>query len=306
MKLISKTATLLLTLVLITFCSSTSLRAADTPINVYVSILPQEYFIKRLGGDRVKVSALVQPGDSPATYQPTPQQIAGLSQSTLYFSIGVPFENGFLPKIRGLSKELKIIDTRQGIKLRTMKAHHHEDSAEEAHEPNHTDSTAVKDPHIWLNPLNVKIQARTITDALIREDPAGKSEYEKNYLDFCTDLDKLNTYLMNTLQPLKGKTLMVFHPAWGYFADQYGLEQEPIEIEGKSPSARQLAKIIDEAKQDDIRVIFVQPQFSKSAAKSVAEAINGAVVPVNPLSPDYINNLKAIASKIAAALSKQQ
>ena len=298
---IAKISALILTLTLAIPGLSNSLQAADTPLKTYVSILPQKYFVKRIGGKRVEVNALVQPGDSPATYQPTPQQIAGLTESALYFSIGVPFEKTFLPKIRGFSKNLKIIDTRKGIRLRPMKAHQHpEDKAA------HPDTGAVKDPHIWLNPLNVKIQARTITNALSSEDPAGKSEYEKNYLDFCNDLDKLNTYLSHTLQPLKGKTLMVFHPAWGYFAEQYGLKQEPIEIEGKSPSARQLTKIIDEAKKDNIRVIFVQPQFSKAAAQSVAEAIDGAVVPVNPLSPDYINNLKSIADKITAALSKQQ
>ncbi len=279
-----------------------SSQAAAKKVKVYVSIVPQEYFVERVGGDRVEVAALVLPGDSPATYQPTPQQIAGLSTAELYFRIGVPFEKGFMPKIAGLNAGLKIIDTRKGIKLRTMKAHHHhgeEAAAEESEQ-------AVKDPHIWLNPLNIKIQAKTIAEALIQVDPEGKDLYNENYQKFCADLDKLNEQLIKSLKSVKGETLMVFHPSWGYFADQYGLKQEAIEIEGKNPSAKQLARMIDEAREDNIRVIFVQPQFSKAAASNVAQAINGVVISVDPLSRDYIGNLEAVAAKIESALSEQK
>ncbi len=291
--------TVVMAFVLVTFAS----QAVEKKVKVYVSIVPQEYFVERVGGDMVEVAALVLPGDSPATYQPTPQQIAGLSSADLYFRIGVPFEKGFMPKIKGLSDKLKIIDTRKGITLRIMKAHHHHDGDDaDTDESEH----AGKDPHIWLNPMNIKIQAKTIADALIQVDPDGKDLYNENYKKFCTDLDKLNEQLAKSLEPVKGETLMVFHPAWGYFADQYGLKQEAIEIEGKNPSAKQLARMIDEAKKDNIRVIFVQPQFSKAAASNVAQAINGAVVAVNPLSKDYIDNLKAVANKIEAALSEQK
>lgn len=287
------------------FVFTLDLSAAEKTQDVFVSILPQEYFVKRIGGDRVKVTALVQPGSSPATYEPTSQQLAGLAEAELYFRIGVPFENGFISKIKGINDNLQIIDTRKGIKLRTMEKHHHGAGSEE-HSSDEKHHNAVKDPHIWLNPINVKIQARTIADALVSVDPEGKSIYEGNYVDFCKDLDKLNKYIADTLMPLKGKILMVFHPAWGYFADQYGLKQHAIEIEGKNPAAKQLAEIISEAKEEKVKVLFVQPQFSKASATSVAEAIGGVVVPVNPLSEDYINNLKVIADKIAAGLSTQK
>ena len=280
-------------------------RAAEEKQDVFVSILPQEYFVKRIGGDRVNVTVLVQPGSSPATYEPTSQQLAGLAEAKLYFRIGVPFENGFMPKISGINNKLQIVDTRKGVKLRTMEKHHHK--SESAHKKNdEKHHNVVKDPHIWLNPMIVKVQAKTILDALISTDPAGKKIYEKNYVDFCADLDKLNKYIAETLKPLKGKILMVFHPAWGYFADQYGLKQQAIEIEGKNPAAKQLAEIIAKAKKENIKVIFVQPQFSKASANSVAEAIGGTVVPVNPLSKDYINNLKVITHKIASGLNIQK
>ncbi len=270
--------------------------AAAEKLKVYVSIVPQEYFVERIGGDRVEVKALVQPGDSPATYQPTPQQIAGLAGAELYFRIGVPFEKGFMPKVESLNSGLKVVDTRAGVKLRTMKGKHGG-----ADNPN-----AVKDPHIWLNPMLVKIQAETIAEALIQADPAGKAEYTRNCQEFCADLDKLDSSLKKELKPVKGEMFMVFHPAWGYFADEYGLVQEAIELEGKNPTAKQLARLIEQAQAEQVRVIFVQPQFSKAAAENVAASIGGVVVSVNPLSRDYINNLKNVGEKIEAALSKQQ
>jgi len=294
---------------------------------VFTSIVPQEYFVERVGGERVEVQALVRPGGSPATYEPTTRQMAALSEAKLYFRIGVPFENAFLPKIEEMMKGLRIVDTRKGITLRAMKAHHHhegeheegEHEAREQHEDHehheghgededhhHEAGSDPHDPHIWLNPRYVAIQARAIADALIEIDPAGKAAYEKNLAAFLEDLDALDAKLAAALAPVKGKTLMVFHPAWGYFADAYGLEQEPIEIEGKEPSARQLARIIEQAKQERVRVIFVQPQFSQASAERVAEAIGGAVVPIDPLARDYIANLEAVATTVGATLTKQQ
>ena len=193
--------------------------------------------------------------------------------------------------------------------LRRMKAHHHHDEGhhvDEHEEEGHHSHDGGTDPHIWLSPRLVKVQARTVADALIETDPAGKDVYETNLSAFLKDLDELDVKLAKALAPVKGRTFMVFHPAWGYFADAYGLEQEPIEIEGKEPSAKQLARVIELAKEEGVRVIFVQPQFSQALAKRVAEAIGGVVVPINPLARDYIANLEAVATKVSAALEKQE
>jgi zinc transport system substrate-binding protein len=273
--------------------------ASTGKIVVFTSIVPQEYFVERIGGNRVEVQALVKPGSSPATYEPTPRQMAALSEARLYFRIGIPFENALLPNIEETMKGLRIVDTRKGITLRAMKAHHHDESEDHQHD-------GGNDPHIWLNPRLVKLQAQTIAEALIEVDPDGKDVYKKNLAAFLKDLDVLDAKLAEALAPVKGKTFLVFHPAWGYFADAYGLEQEPIEIEGKEPSAKQLARIIEEAKEEGVRVIFVQPQFSQASAEQIAEAIGGAVVPIDPLARDYITNLEAVAAKVGALLEKQQ
>jgi zinc transport system substrate-binding protein len=183
-----------------------------------------------------------------------------------------------------------------------MKAHHHHKGDPE--KTNHYEEGT--DPHIWLSPRLVKIQARTITDALIEVDPTGQATYENNLAAFIQKLDVLDAHLIEALAPVKGKTLMVFHPAWGYFADAYGLEQEPIEVEGKEPSGQQLARMIELAKDEGVRIIFVQPQFSKRSAMRIAEAIGGAVVPINPLARDYLNNLERVATAVREALQKQE
>jgi zinc transport system substrate-binding protein len=283
--------------------------ADEGTITVFTSILPQEYFVERIGGDRVEVQALVAPGRSPATYEPTPRQMASLSEATVFFRIGVPFENAFMPKIRDLTQGLRIVDTREGITLREMKAHHHGDDGYQ-HEDHHADEEhhhhhGGTDPHVWLSPRLVKIQARTIADALIDIDPAGRAIYEKNLAAFVADLDVLDAHLAEALAPVKGKTFMVFHPAWGYFADAYGLEQTPIEIEGKDPSGQQLVRVIEMAKEQGVRVIFVQPQFSRQSAERVAGAIDGAVLPIDPLARDYVGNLERVATEIREALQNQ-
>lgn len=312
-------------------------------MTVFTSIVPQTYFVKRIGGTRVNVQALVTPGRSPATYEPTSRQMAALAEAKLFFRIGVPFEQAFIPKIASSYNNLRIIDTRRGIELLEMTAHHHHDDEDHgmherhdehgkhhsehhdehekhhgAHEKHHDEDhkhehkagdhhhEGGKDPHIWLSPKLVKRQARTIADALIAADPAGKATFEKNLNAFIKDLGTLDNALKKALAPIKGKTLMVFHPAWGYFAHAYGLKQEAIEVEGKNPSAQRLVEIIEKAKKENVRVIFVQAQFSMKSAKQIARAINGVVVPINPLAENYMGNLQAIAKSVLGALQTQK
>ena len=289
------------------FICFSSLSANTKKLTIFVSIKPQEYFVKRITGDRVNVYTLLPPGNTPETFAPSARQMAALSNAQLYFRIGVPYEDAILPKIESRMKSLKVIDTRKGIKLLDMRRHQfvnlipQEKDSEDLHE-----EEEGRDPHIWLSPLLVKIQAHTILDALTDIDPVNKQFYVDNYKKFIDDLDKLNKELTKVLAPEKGKTLMVFHPAWGYFADNYGLKQQAIEIEGKSPSARQLAVIIDKAKKEKIKVIFVQPQISPALVSKIAKSINATVVPIDPLAYDYIKNMKSIADIVAKSLNKQK
>ena len=261
----------------------------EVKLSLFVSILPQAYFVERVGRSHVEVEVLVGPGQSPATFELTPQQMAKLTQADAYFRIGLPFEKRLVGKIQAALSDLRVVDIRQGIQLRTMEHEHHNDGS---------------DPHIWLDPMLVKVQATTVCEELCRLDPVNATEYKENLKAFKADLDEVDARLTQALEPLRGQKFYVFHPSYGYFGDAYGLTQIAVEVEGKEPGARRLAALIDQAKEDSVKVIFVQPQFSAKSAEAVAEAIGGVVVPIDPLARDYLKNLEDIAEKIVRGLAK--
>lgn len=282
------------------FAATTGIAPSAEPpstVSVMVSIVPQIYFVERVGGDRVQVEAIVQPGQNPHTYEPSPRQLAALSGADLYFCIGVAFENGFIPKLQNLLPDLPIVDTRRGVPLQFMGDNHHACAHEPSDGQPHDHGHGV-DPHIWLSPKRVSVQALTIRDALIARDPGSKHVYDTNCSRFTEELQRLDTELNTLLSDLPSRKFMVYHPAWGYFADDYQLVQIAVEIEGKTPPARQLARIIDQAKAEGIRVIFTQPQFSTKAAHTIADAIKGQVVPIDPLAKDLFTNLRVVANAI--------
>ncbi|WP_456386966.1 metal ABC transporter solute-binding protein, Zn/Mn family [Desulfolithobacter sp.] len=271
-------------------------------ITVFVSILPQEYFVERVGGERVQVQALVQPGQSPVTYAPAPRQMATLSRADVYFRIGVPFEKSLIPKLQRSVPHLSIIDLRQGLDMLSGDHDHKGLQNEDVHAKEREKSEDL-DPHTWLDPRLVKKQAALIRDTLIRLDPAGKEFYQQNYETFAADLEALDRRLREVLAPLTGQTIYVFHPAYGYFCRAYGLRQKAVAPGGKGPGPRHLASLIASAREDNVHVIFVQPQFSSSSARTIARAIDGAVIPLDPLARDYLANMERIAGRIAAALT---
>ncbi|HOD28778.1 MAG TPA: zinc ABC transporter substrate-binding protein [Syntrophales bacterium] len=259
---------------------------------VFVSIAPQVYLVERIGGERVAVEALVGPGREPHDYEPTPRQMARLARAQLFVRIGLPFETAILKKITVAFPNLTVIDARRNVPLRYF-------SSETPDGP-HGRPGQVADPHIWLSPRLMKTQAQTVAAALGRLDPAGASAYDRNLRTLMDDLDRLDRRLAARLKPWRGSRFYVFHPAFGYFGDAYGLIQVPVEIEGKEPSARQLARLIRSARRDGVRMIFVQPQFARKKADAVARQIGGVCIPLDPLSADYAANME----RIAAALEK--
>lgn len=275
-------------------------------LSVFVSILPQAYFAERVGGDAVRVNVLVQPGENPATYSPTPRQMANLSRTDVYFRIGVPFEKGLVPKIQSSLPDLRIVDTRRGITLRRMETHLAEivtlgRETGHGHDHNHS-AEEGDDPHIWLDPRRVKQQAATIRDTLAELRPAQQDVFAENYRAFAGELDDLHARLTRVLAPVRGEEIFVFHPAYGYFAEAYGLQQVAVEMGGKEPGARHLGRFIELARERGVKVVFVQPQFSRQAAESIARAIGGAVVPLDPLAQDYLANMDRMAQEVSRAL----
>jgi zinc transport system substrate-binding protein len=278
---------LVLIAVIIAGCS-TSNSTSEKKI-VFTSILPQKFFVEAISKGRIDVKVLVGPGKSPATYEPTPQQMIMLGKAKVLFTIGVPFEKSFLPKVKSSLPSLDIVNTTQGIKRRHFKT------------GSHVKNEKVFDPHVWMSPVLAKQISLNIYNTLVSIDPQGKEEYTKGYNNLIKDLDALNNELETILKPMKGKHILVYHPAFGYFSDLYGFQQDAIETGGKKPSPSHIRNIITYAKKNNISVVFLQAAFPQSSAKAIAQAINGTAVTLNPLNPQYISNMKNIAVKMTEA-----
>jgi len=260
--------------------------------DVTVSILSQKYFVEKISGDKINVNVMVKPGFSPATYEPRTSQMKKLAQSSIYFSIGVPFEGSWLKKFQNANKNMLIIDTSAGIEKLEMEEHsHHEEEKDDNHADHkkhddhgdhddhkkHDDHDEHKeysdhdedeslDPHVWNDPILVKSQAKIIYEALVKIDDSNSSFYKNNYEKFIKELDLLDIKLQTILKPYENKAFLVFHPSWGYFAKRYSLVQVAIESQGKEPKPKELVELIKDAKEDNIKVVFVSPQFSQKSA----------------------------------------
>jgi zinc transport system substrate-binding protein len=267
-------------------------------IRVAVSILPQKYFVERIGGEAVSVTVLVGPGESPEVYSPRPSQLREVERASVYFTIGVPFEGPWLARVMSANPELNLVDTTVGVSLLSLHDHEHG-------EHGHMDEKTA-DPHIWLSPRRVGIQARTICEALCRIDPSREPVFRANLQSFLEDIGRLDEELRERLGALPRRSFMVVHPSWGYFAEDYGLEMIPIEVGGQEPSAAELAAFIRLAGEKKIRAIIAQPEFSLRSPKIVAQEIGAEVVPISPLSDSWLENLRLMGETLEGVLGDEE
>jgi len=280
--------------------------AAAAKVKVFVSIPPQQYFVQQIGGDLVDVSVLVAPGADPHTYEPKPRQMAELAKTAVFFAVGVDFEKAWMKKITAANPYLRVVQTDEGIPKIAMAGDYH--GQEKGHEAPRSkdqqrhDLPGTPDPHVWLSPPLVKVQAVHIRDALVAVDSGNRTRYEDNLTAFLQEIDALDADLKSLFAGSQGTRFMVFHPSWGYFAQAYGLVQVPIEIEGKDPKPAQLQELIHQAKEHGIKVIFVQPQFSAKSAEMVSREIGAQVVAADPLAGNWAENLREVGRKFKAAL----
>ena len=283
----------------VAFCgcqpSSRDASTASGIPTVVVSIEPQQFFVQKIAGARIAVEVLVPTGKEPETYVPSPDKIKKLTQSRLFFQIGFPSEETFLPKLKTLAPNLKIVDTREGITLRQMEAHDHEH--EHGHDHHH--HADGMDPHIWLSPSLVLRQTDSILQALIELDPEGKAEFEENAKIFRQELEETRTTIADILAPHQGETIYVFHPAYGYFCDEFGLKQKAIEVEGKSPKIKELAEWKRQALEDNVHLILVQPEFNPAPAEKIAAEIGAKAIVHSTLGPNYLDDLVELAKLIS-------
>lgn len=254
--------------------------ANSKPI-IAVTIVPEETFVRAVCGDLADVISIVPPGNSPENYEPTPQEIEKLSKSSLYFSIGVPTEQA---NIMPMIKDIKIVPLQNEV----AKVY-----------ADRTFPTGERDPHIWLSPKRAKVMVETIAKEMSILDNANKETYENNAKEYINKLDELDKQISSALETLDNKKIIVYHPAFGYLADDYGLDMYALEDEGKEATPQHLQKMIDMAKEENIKVIFYQEEIDSRQSQAFAEEIGGKTTQLAPLASDYIENLKKMAQTIA-------
>ena len=269
-------------------------------INAMVSILPEQTFVKAIGGDKVNVSLMVQPGNSPHTYEPKPSQMVDIAKADLYFAIDVEFEHVWLPKFQSLNPKMRVIDLAENVTKIQMQNKNECEADDEHHSQHEEHKHEGEDPHIWTAPSNVKIIAENIYNALIKIDPVNADYYKRNLDIFLASIDETDRQIIDILSSLEdGERFMVFHPSWGYFAKAYNLVQIAVEVEGKEPKPKELIHLLTEAKEEKVRAIFTQPEFSDTVAKIIAKELQIPVVKVSPLAANWSENLINIAKAIA-------
>lgn len=257
---------------------------------VLVSVAPYKFFVEKIAGPTVKVGLMVPPGASAHTYEPTPKEMLLASHADLWFLIGESFENRAVNAIKSHHPSIALVDLRQNVHLISS-------------DPNHAHQCCAhkncQDLHIWLSPRESQTQAKTIAEALIQLYPENKDLYEANLQKFLRELESLDNDISATLKPLKNRVILVSHPAYGYFGRDYGIKQISIEFEGKDPTPRQLTRVFEEARENSIKTIFVQRQYSNKGARLIADQIGAKVVNLDPYSEDYLNSMREIAGQIA-------
>ncbi len=257
-------------------------------INAIVSILPEQTFLQAIGGDKVNITLMVKPGNSPHTYEPKPSQMIAISNADIYFAIGVEFEKAWLSRFQNQNKSMKVVDISNGIQKIEIQGHSHDEHKGHDEEE--------KDPHVWTSPKNVKTIAQNIYNELIKLDNSNKEYYKQNLEKFLLHVDYTDKQIRKIVQ--KNQKFMVFHPSWGYFAKEYNLTQIAIEVEGKSPKPRELKHLIEEAKEERVSAIFTSPEFSDTIAKQIANELKIPVVKISPLDKNWSQNLIDLAKII--------
>jgi len=251
-------------------------------MSVWASIPPHASIAKIIGGESVQLMSLLRSSDSPETFQMRPSQLQGIVHAKIFLFAGLPFDEVLMKKFGSSYPDLLLVDLREGIPF-IKSGHEH-------------DGHAVRDPHIWLDPKRLILQAQSIRDAFISADANNAANYNMNFDELAERLSALDQEIRGQLKRHKGRSFYVYHPAFAYFADAYGLHEEALETYGHAPSPRQITRFINDARKQAITTVFTQPQFRADPVKVLAEAIGAKVIVLNPLSSDYFNNLKRITT----------
>ncbi|MGM0609087.1 MAG: metal ABC transporter solute-binding protein, Zn/Mn family [Candidatus Muiribacteriota bacterium] len=263
-----------------------------TAAEIFVCIPPQKYFVDRITGGDIKVNILVEPGQDPHTFDIKPKQLMQFSDTKVYFSIGLEFERVLINRIKNVTDDLKIVNLNDNVKSIRMISHTHH------HGHDHHDE-GEPDPHVWLSPSNVISISRNILDILTEIYPDKEDIFRENYIDFVSDIKGVQRNIKNKLSGLNNRSFLVYHPAWGYFAREFNLQQHTVEIEGKEPKPQDLIDLIKLVENENFKKIFMDPGQSARAPEIIASQAGIELEEADPLAQNWLENLINFAEKLA-------
>ncbi len=293
---------LIVTILILVFlaCSDQGGQTNEGRLSVLVSVVPQKYFVEKIAGDLVEVTVLIPPGASPTTYEVSPSDMRSINRADVWFTIGLQRETTWIPEFSSLNPLLQIVSTIDNVNRLPIGRYSIPGGHTEHDNSGHNHGGI--DPHVWLSPEMVNLQSQVICENLIELDPVNSDIYSENLILFLEEISNLQDSIHSSIDSFHGESFLVFHPAWGYFADEFDLIQVPIEISGSEPSPSELAQLIDYGKSSFIKVVFVSPQFSESSAETIADELNASVVFIDPLAQNWAENLAFVADQMASAL----
>jgi zinc transport system substrate-binding protein len=257
---------------------------------VLTSVAPYKNFVEKIAGNTVQVNVMVPAGASIHTYEPSPKEMLAASKADAWFLIGESFEAKAVKAFKNHNPLMKMVDLKENVNLIS-----NDPSFDARHCCKH-----CLDLHIWLSPQQSKVQAQTIASQLIDLYPEHQEVYKKNLSDLLKELDALDKEIDSQLKPLKMRVILVSHPAYAYFCRDYSLRQLSIEVEGKDPTPLQLTSVMEEARKNHIKTIFIQPQYNNKGAKLIAKHLKAKIVTLDPYSENYFASMRQIAHEFAA------
>jgi zinc transport system substrate-binding protein len=281
-------------LLAIIFLSSCSPGGTDTGERIItVSIAPFKYFVRAIGGDDFTVNVMVPAGANPHIYEPFPKQIFNLRKSVGYVSNGyLGFEVTWLDRFYDTNRTMKKLSLSKDIVPLGASHQHDGDHVEGA------------DPHYWVSPKCALVMALSVRDFLCELNPAGKSKYEANYQELVLQIKELDKKATGLFSSVQARSFMIFHPNLGYMARDYGLEEIAVEYEGKEPPPSRMKELIDRARKEHLRTIFVQREYDTKNAKAIAHEIGAELQIIDPLSADWLDSTSEIIGALYTSLNE--
>lgn len=277
---------LLVAITVLSSCATQAPQKGSGKFRVAVSLPPVGYIVSRIGGDALEVETLMKPGQSPHSFEPSPKQVAGISGADVYFTTGFQFEKTLETKLKSANKDMKIVDALRGQAL--------------------LEHDGEIDPHVWMSPVAAMKLSEVIYEELVATNPSGRETYDAGFAELKAELEALDEEVREILANANAQSFITLHPAYGYFAEEFGLEQVAIEHEGKEPGQKTLRGIIERAVKNHAKTIFIQPQFSEKGARVVADAVGAELVTVDPLYENFIDSIRVLAGEIGKAGDKAE